>query len=78
MKEKEKEFFVFVKPEVTIEDCRRFLTLNESECSDVEVKEIINLLLNLVEIDYRAYLKRHMEAKIISLNRNNEQEKLAA
>jgi hypothetical protein len=78
MKEKEKECFVFVKPIVTIEECRKFLKLNESDCSDVEVEEIINLLLNLVEIDYRAYLKRHREAKIISLEQKNEQEKLAA
>ena len=75
---KEKDCFVFVKPVVTIEECRRFLHLNETDVSDVEVEEIINLLLNLVEIDYRAYLRRHREAKIISLDQNNEQEKLAA
>jgi hypothetical protein len=78
MKEKEKDCFVCVRPVVTIEECRRFLNLNADEVPDVEVQEVIDLLINLIEIDYREYIKRRSEAKIISLDNGKDEQKLAA
>jgi hypothetical protein len=74
MKEKEKDCFVFARPVVTIEECRRFLNLNADEVPDVEVQEVIDLLINLIEIDYREYINRHNEAKVVSLDNSNEQQ----
>jgi len=45
----------FKRPEMSIEECRKFLSKNGEEYTDEEITEIRNFLLNLLEIECKIY-----------------------
>ncbi|MBI2722216.1 MAG: hypothetical protein HYX39_08575 [Bacteroidetes bacterium] len=53
----------FIKPELSMEECRKILNTNGEQYSDEEISEIRTLILNMVEIDYKMYQKRKTQAK---------------
>jgi len=72
----------FIRPELSIQECRKILCSNGDQYTDDEIKEIRKLILNLVEIDYRYYQackrNKQQEAKIINLHQHNDEERKAA
>ncbi len=72
----------FVKPELSIEECRKILSSEGEKYTDEEIIEIRTLILNLVEIDYKMYQKRKAEskreAKLIHLQQEDINYKKAA
>lgn len=47
----------FIKPQISIQQCKNILNKNEQKYTDEEIVEIRNNLLILVEIDYYHFLR---------------------
>lgn len=68
--------YVFIKPELSIQECKTILCKRGETYTEDEIKEIRNLILNLVEIDLKHYFNSQAEdeeVKVINL-RNEERE----
>lgn len=65
----------FIKPELSIQECREFLCKDGEEYTDEEIKEIRALIINLVEIDFCFYMKckrqKREDCKIIDLEKRD-------
>ena len=69
----------FIKPELSLQECRNILCRNGEQYTEEEIKEIRTFLLHLVEIDFYCFntLQREKQgsAKVIEItasdNENN-------
>lgn len=76
--ENEFEHF-FIKPELSIQECKNILCRNGEHYTDEEIKEIRTFMIHLVEIDFYYFNIKQKEkqgaAKIIKFApKNNETE----
>lgn len=66
----------FIKPQISIQECKAILNKNKQKYTDEEIIEIRNNLLVLVEIDYHHYikcLKAEAERETVQPNEQNKQ-----
>ena len=66
----------FIKPQISIQECKAILNKNGQKYTDEEIIEIRNDLLVFVEIDYYYFLKcmkAEAEQETQKLNEQNEQ-----
>ena len=69
----------FIRPELSMEECKSILCLDGEEYTDGEIKEIRELILKLIEIDFHYFhtvQKQKAEAKkVIDIKQGEDQTK---
>lgn len=72
----------FIKPQLSIAECRQILSRNGEQYSDEDIKAIIELIQHLVGIDlyyfHQEQRSKNADARIISIEPQNEINKNAA